>query len=111
MDSGNLAERAVANHLTQQGYKIIALNWRNKYVEVDIIAQKSGVVYFIESKYRSNTMFGDGTDYINKAKLSKMQLGAELWVEQNNWNGDYQLLAVSISGPNFEHIELFEILD
>ena len=34
-----------------------------------------------------------------------MHFAAEMWVQQHNWRGDYQLAAVSIDGTNIELVE------
>lgn len=110
MNSGKQAEQAVANYLKSQGYKILTTNWRSKIVEIDIVAQKAKNLYFIEVKYRSSELFGQGSDYINRRKLHKMRLGAESWVMLNNWNGDYELVVANVSGPDFEQIELMDVV-
>lgn len=109
MNTGQQAEQAVTDYLFNQGYKIISRNWRNKLAEIDIVASKNKIIYLTEVKYRSSVDYGSGLEYITPKKLSKMRLGAELWVSCNNWEGDYQLLAVSVSGANFEQIEIIEL--
>jgi Holliday junction resolvase-like predicted endonuclease len=68
-DVGQAAEQAVAEGLVRQGFEIIDRNWKTKWCEVDIIAQKDRVVWFIEVKYRATTKFGDGLEYIGQQKL------------------------------------------
>ena len=111
MNSGSQAEKAVADYLSKNGYKILELNWRTKIAEVDIIASKSNTTYFVEVKYRSSPDFGAGYEYVGNQKLKRMRRGAELWVQSKSWHGDYELLVASVSGPDFEHIELIEIFD
>ncbi len=38
--TGKLAEDEAAEYLSQNGFKIIARNWRNRWCEIDIVAQK-----------------------------------------------------------------------
>ncbi len=100
-DTGHRAERAAANYLEMRGFKIVELNWRRPRCEVDIIARKDGVVYFVEVKYRSNDNQGGGLDYITDDKLKRMRRGAEVWVTEEKYQGEYQLAAVELSGPDF----------
>ena len=39
-------------------------------------------------------------------KLQQMTFAAELWVQNNNWSGDYRLLVISVSGqpPQIENL-------
>jgi len=97
-DIGKQAEQCVADHLAKNGYKIVTQNWRTRYCEVDIIAIKQKVVYFIEVKYRKSAIWGDGLDAITPKKLQQMTFAADLWVQANNWHGDYRLVAANAYG-------------
>lgn len=108
-EQGRLAEAAVADHLAELGYKIIARNWRTRRCEIDLVAQKQSVIYFVEVKYRAEFTQGEGLEYITAKKLKQINFAAEVWTAEHNWSGDYRLLAASVSGPNAEHIELIEI--
>lgn len=101
MDSthiGKNAEQAVADYFADRKYKIIAQNWRTRWCEVDIIATKSKVAYFIEVKYRKSSVWGDGLDAITQKKLQQMLFAANMWSQTNNWHGDSRLVVVSASG-------------
>jgi putative endonuclease len=100
-DSGRKAEQAAATYLEMRGYTILEQNWRRPHCEVDIIARKHGVVYFVEVKYRRNSSQGGGLDYITDAKLKRMRRGAVSWVEEEKYRGDIQLAAVEVGGPGF----------
>lgn len=108
VDVGNAAEQAVAEDLQCQGYEIVARNWKTKYCEVDIIAQKDSVVWFVEVKYRGSTKFGDGLEYIGPEKLRHLRTAAELWVNQRHYDGEFTLGAVSVAGQ-YEIEEMVEI--
>ena len=106
---GRQAEAAVADFLNKRGHKIIAQNWRTRQCEIDIVAQKDKTVYFVEVKYRASDGQGGGAEYVTAAKLKQMVFAAEVWVSQNDWTGDWQLLVADVSGNNFEQIELIEV--
>jgi uncharacterized protein (TIGR00252 family) len=107
-DTGSRAEAAVAEELVRQGYEILARNWKTKWCEVDIVARKHDVVWFVEVKYRANEKFGDGLEYIGRDKLRHLQVAAELWVGQHCHIGEYTLGAVAVTADN-EMGELVEI--
>ncbi len=83
------------------GYKILEINWRTKYCEIDIVAEKNKRVYFVEVKSRSSTRFGTGFEYITKKKLNQMKFAAEMWVSHHNWKNDYQLAAIEMMGSGY----------
>ena len=47
---GRLGEDIAAKYLESKGFSIVGLNYRKKYGEIDIIAQKSKITHFIEVK-------------------------------------------------------------
>jgi len=100
--NGHHAEKVAARYLQAHGYKVFALNWRTARAEIDIVGQTpSGVLVFIEVKYRRTTNQGNGLDYITVAKQRQMRFAAELWVAKYGYRGAYTLGAVEISGPKY----------
>jgi Holliday junction resolvase-like predicted endonuclease len=104
--TGHDAEKAAAQYLKDHGYKILELNWKTKYCEIDIVAQKDKRVYLVEVKSRKTLFQGSGMDYITTKKLSQMRFAAEMWVSDHKWHGDYQLAAMSIDSGVFEFTEI-----
>lgn len=100
-DTGHRAEKAAANYLEMRGFKIIEMNWRRPRSEVDIIATKNNVTYFVEVKYRSNNNQGGGLDYITNDKLQRMRRGAFHWVDETKYTGEFQLSAIEVAGRDF----------
>lgn len=104
--TGHDAEKAAAKYLADKGYKILALNWKTKYCEIDIVAQKDKRVYLIEVKSRKTLFQGGGMDYITRKKLNQMKFAAEMWVSSHKWQGDYQLAAISITAGQLEFVKI-----
>ncbi len=96
--SGRNAEEAAAKYLKQQGYKVIEQNWRTRWCEIDIVAQKGETIYFVEVKYRVSDKQGSGLDYITPAKQKQMAFAAEFWVSEHEWTRDYALAAIEVTG-------------
>ncbi len=61
-------EEAAAAYLEKCGYKILQRNYRNRYGELDIIAQKDGILVYAEVKYRSNKKCGDPVEAVDRRK-------------------------------------------
>ncbi len=100
--TGHLAEEYAAEYLKGRGYEIIGMNWKTRLCEIDVIASKDKAVHFFEVKYRKNDLAGSGLEYITSAKLRQMKFAAQMWVQENEWEGDYSLGAIEVSGPGFE---------
>lgn len=103
--AGHLAEKNAAEYLLQQGFTIMELNWKTKYCEIDIVAEKNKAVYFVEVKYRKNTNQGYGLEYITNKKLDQMRFAAELWVSSHDWTNEYQLAAIGIDGEEITFLD------
>lgn len=104
---GRKAEELVAEYLKSQKHKIVAMNWRTRWCEIDIVSKDKNCVYFTEVKYRSSDFWGDGLDYITKTKLKQMKFAAEFWLQDNNWTKEALLQGASVD--SFDNIEIIEI--
>ena len=113
--SGHYAEQVAADYLKNQGYKIVAMNWRHTRAEIDIIAQKKSrfglakhPLVFFEVKHRKNSEQGYGLDYITPKKLAQMQFAANLYISQTNYSGELRLGAVELIGEDYMVANLLE---
>ena len=80
---GFLAENIAARYLMEQGYQVIARNYRKPWGEIDVIATKAGVVCFVEVKANHRQFAGDFNpeSRVNPRKLSKIIKTASLYLE------------------------------
>jgi uncharacterized protein (TIGR00252 family) len=102
---GHSAEKQAAVYLMSQGFRLKEMNWKTRWCEIDIVAEKGKTIYFVEVKSRSNLDHGGGLDYITSQKLKQMEFAANLWVSQNDWDGDCQLAVIAIDGNEIEFID------
>lgn len=106
--TGREAEAAAAEYLKNKGFKILEQNWRTRFCEIDVIAEKDKTVYFVEVKYRASDRQGSGLEYITTTKLKQMQFAAEAWVAEQRWSGDYCLSGLEVYGSDFRIGEFIE---
>ena len=102
MNSGQYAESVAKQYLLDSGFRVTQKNWRTRWCEIDLIAQKDNVVYFCEVKYRQHVMQGSGLNYITPAKIRQMRFAAEIWLSSNGWEGECRLAAIEVAGPDFQ---------
>ena len=96
--SGMLGERYAAEYLEKTGYEIIRKNYKNRISEIDIIAKDGNTLCFIEVKTRKNKNFGTGADFVNRAKVDKMILGARSFMQTYNVTCDVRFDVVEVYG-------------
>ena len=71
------AEDLARQYLLTEGYRILAENYTVRGAEVDLIAQKDGVIVVAEVKQRKTVHFGSPAEMISPKKLARLQ-GAAL---------------------------------
>jgi putative endonuclease len=108
---GAQAEKLVSDHLRVQGYKILDRNWRRQTCEIDIVAKKSEIVFFVEVKFRRHSNQGPGLDHITPAKLTRMRQAALVWSHESGWSGDCRLMAAAVDydGQSMNLNEIVEV--
>jgi ribonuclease HII len=95
---GQLAEHTAADYLAGQGFRIVERNWKTKWCEIDIIAERDGRIHFVEVKYRKSDQQGDGLAYVTGKKQRQMKFAAELWLASNGQYDTAVLSAISMTG-------------
>ena len=82
-ETGRLGEREAARYLRRLGYKLIDLNYRCRYGEIDIVAQDGGTVVFVEVKLRRDRAFADAAQAVGPSKQEKLRKTALLWLSEH----------------------------
>jgi putative endonuclease len=71
---GDLWEVIAIKYLQRNDYRILETNYKfGRFWEIDVIAQKNDIFYFIEVKYRSSQKYGTAEESITKSKLYKLE--------------------------------------
>ena len=69
-ETGRLGEELTAYYLKKSGYEILRRNFRIKGGEIDIIAEKDGIIAFVEVKTRDINALEQGAQAVGKRKRS-----------------------------------------
>jgi putative endonuclease len=80
---GILAERFAAMALRFEGYRILALRYRVKGGEIDIVARRADTIAFVEVKVRSSLAeAATAIDFVKRRRISR---AARYWLASNPW--------------------------
>ena len=77
LKTGKYGESLAVIYFIEKGYKILHTNWRYKNLEIDILAEKAGVLHIIEVKTISTEKFGFPEAKVGAKKLKFMIDAAE----------------------------------
>lgn len=81
---GSQGETYAVNYLTQQGYKILAQNFRSSQGEIDIIAQDGEFLVFVEVKNYSFRSWGRPVGAVRKSKKQSIIHAAQTYLYKRN---------------------------
>lgn len=96
-NTGMLAERAAANYLLKKKYTLLAHNYYCRFGEIDLIAEKNGVIAFVEVKARGENSIAEPKEFVDYNKQKKIIASAQLYISSK----DVKLQ------PRFDVIEIF----
>ncbi len=101
--TGASGEEIAGKFLEGKGFVIVARNYRQKWGEIDIIAEKNGVVHIVEVKAVSGRLDGshETQTYIpeelaHPSKLRKVARTAELYMEAVGDTREFQIDVVGV---------------
>ncbi|HLF26578.1 MAG TPA: YraN family protein [Anaerolineae bacterium] len=97
---GQFGEALAARELERRGYRIAARNWRCPIGEIDLVAEKAGVLVFVEVRTRRGNRLGTPEESITPTKQAKLIETAQTYLqerggEERDWRID--IVAVELS--------------
>ena len=101
-----------SRHLLNRGYAILEKNYRCRYGEVDIVAQKGAELVFMEVRTRRSLEFGTAQESITSTKAKHLIAASQHYLERHcladiDWRID--LFSINWppggSAPGIEHLE------
>lgn len=106
---GREGEQFAVDFLQQKGYRIIQRNYRYLKAEIDIIAQKEGILAIVEVKSRNSYFLEDIADTVNAKKIKLVVMAANHYVVHNNLDVEVRfdiiILLKQYRKFTIEHIE------
>ena len=80
---GRWGEQQVAVDLRRKGWRIVALNYRCRMGEIDVIAENRTYLAFVEVKLRKNDSYGRPAEAVTRSKQEKLRAAAELYLTEH----------------------------
>ena len=108
---GAFGEDCAAQFLEAAGYTIVARNFRIRSAEIDIIAQRDGVLAFVEVKARSNVRHGLPSEAVTLRKQKKIIEAAGVFLQDETFCDcacRFDVVEVYLNGERVEEINHIE---
>ena len=80
---GAFGEAAAAEYLRKKRYEILAMNYRCRLGELDIIARQRQTFVFVEVKLRREGGFASAAEAVTPVKQRRLMIAAETWLAEN----------------------------
>lgn len=98
---GYIGEKIAENYLLEKGYEIILKNYYTPFGEIDIIAESSEFILFVEVKYSRGKKYGYPSMAVTEKKKERIYQSAEVFI------GNYDVK----KSCRFDVIEIFHYND
>ena len=107
--TGPQGEDIAVSFLEKQGYVILARNYRQRFGEIDIVAEDAGVLVFIEVKTRKNNRYGSPFEAVDIRKQKKLSLMALDYIARNKMEDSaarFDVVAVLLQQNSHPEVEI-----
>lgn len=106
---GALGEQRAADWYRENGYTVVARNWRCREGELDLVVARPGELVFCEVKARSSARFGTAAEAVTARKQARLRLLATRFLAASGDGGrrgrDLRFDVVAVTGGHLEVIE------
>ena len=105
---GSSGERIAEEYLKNEGYDILARNFRTRLGEIDIVASKGEYLVFVEVKARKSEAYGFPSESVTYAKQRKISMVASQYIKLNMYFGAavrFDVVEVYLTEGRINHIE------
>lgn len=110
---GRQAEDIAAAALMRDGWAVIARRARTPAGELDLIAERDGLLAFVEVKARPSLI--EAAHALGKRQRQRLVLAAEAWLAENPGHGDggmrFDVMVVAADGTTRRIADAFRIGD
>lgn len=102
IETGQIGEKLTTQYLINQGFDLVARNYRKKWGEIDVVVSKDNKIHFVEvktvsygTKHDLNNAVSYGTwrpeENVHPFKLKKLSRAIESWLLEHKYEGEWQI--------------------
>jgi putative endonuclease len=107
---GEVGERVAERWLRRRGWRVLQRRFRNGHRDIDLVAERDGLVAFVEVKARHGYEFGDPVEAVHWRKQRELARSAAVWIDRHgrpNETYRFDVIGVLLEGNSvrIKHIE------
>lgn len=106
--TGSIGESLAVKSLLKNSYKIEERNFRTRFGEIDIICWDKETLVFVEVKTKIGHDFGEPEEMVDRKKLSKVKMMAEVYLQEKNLDVPCRVDVVAVVLENNGSVERLE---
>ena len=88
-----------ADYLRSKHYKLLAMNYRSRFGEIDIIAENKAFLLFVEVKLRKSARFARACEHVDFHKQNRIRTTAELYLSEHPTKRQPRFDVIEIYAP------------
>ena len=108
---GEVGERVAERWLRHRGWRVLQRRFRSGHRDIDLVAERDGLVAFVEVKARRGAVFGDPVEAVNWKKRRELSRSAAVWIDRHGRSGEayrFDVIGVLVDG---EHVRVRHVED
>jgi putative endonuclease len=107
---GEVGERVAERWLRRRGWRVLQRRFRSGHRDIDLVAERDGLVAFVEVKARKGRQFGDPVEAVHWRKQRELVRSASVWIDRHgrpNETYRFDVIGVLVEGNSvrIKHIE------
>jgi len=107
---GERGEHIAARWLATKGWRLVYHRFRNGRRDIDLVAERSGKVAFVEVKARRGAAFGGPVEAVNHRKQKELARSASVWISRHGRPSEsyrFDVIGVLVDGDRVlvKHVE------
>jgi len=107
---GEIGERVAERWLRRKGWRIVQRRFRNGRRDIDLVAERDGLIAFVEVKARKGAEFGLPVEAVNWRKQRELSRSAHVWIERHGRPDEsyrFDVIGVLVQGSavRVRHVE------
>jgi len=100
--TGAWGEATAAQFLRRKHYKIVAVGYRSRFGEIDIIAENGKFLAIVEVKLRKSASFAAAREYVDRNKQDRIRITASMYLADNPTKLQPRFDVIEIYAPQGE---------